>query len=339
MSGSGILDVILIILLISFFFSGYRSGLLGSLSALIGIVIGSIAAYFVVPLVGLWIPAPQWRTAAALAAAVVLVLGGLSVGQSVGYIIRRRTQRSKLRVIDRILGAIVATVASALVLLMLSTSVAVLGIPWLSPAIASSTVLRTINTLTPTPVQSFLAQLRSTVVDDGFPRIVEAFTGEVPAIPDLDLGTAELNAAAQSVVRITGNAYACGQNQSGSGFVVSHDRIITNAHVVAGVSEPVVESPAGQAIQGTVVYFDPVDDLAVIAVDGLDVSPLDLTSNLPAGSADQGCGGAPVEDRQRSLAVHRRRRASDRSLAPCWRAGHRAAHRPLCRCHHTHRSR
>jgi S1-C subfamily serine protease len=32
------------------------------------------------------------------------------------------------------------------------------------------------------------------------------------------------------------------------------------------------------------VYFDPVDDLAVIAVDGLDVSPLDLTSNLPAGS-------------------------------------------------------
>ena len=68
MSGSGILDVILIILLISFFFSGYRSGLLGSLSALIGIVIGSIAAYFVVPLVGLWIPAPEWRTAGAKAA-------------------------------------------------------------------------------------------------------------------------------------------------------------------------------------------------------------------------------------------------------------------------------
>lgn len=284
MSGSGILDVVLIIILISFFVSGYRSGLLGSLSALIGLVAGSIAAYFIVPLVTLWIPAPEWRTPAALAAAVVLVIGGLSIGQRVGYVLRRHTQKSKLRVIDRALGAVVATVASALVLLMLSTSVAVLGVPWLSPAIASSNVLRTINTLTPTPVQSFLAQLRTTVVDDGLPKIAEAFTGEVPPIPDINLGTPELNAAAQSVVRITGNAYACGQNQSGSGFVVSHDRIITNAHVVAGVSEPVVESPAGQAIQGTVVYFDPEDDLAVIAVDGLDASPLDLTSNLSVGS-------------------------------------------------------
>ena len=50
--------------------------------------------------------------------------------------------------------------------------------------------------------------------------------------------TAAQQASARSVVKITGNAYQCGQNQSGSGFVSSSGRVVTNAHVVAGVTQP-----------------------------------------------------------------------------------------------------
>jgi S1-C subfamily serine protease len=145
-------------------------------------------------------------------------------------------------------------------------------------------VVRTINDLTPAPVQRFLAQVRSAAVEDGLPRIVEAFTGPTPEIPDVNTGSPALVTAARSVLKITGNAYSCGQNQSGSGFVVAAGRVVTNAHVVAGVTEPVVEVPGAGALPGRVVYFDPVDDLAVIAVSGLTTAPLRLTGNLAPGT-------------------------------------------------------
>ncbi|MET0479960.1 MAG: trypsin-like peptidase domain-containing protein, partial [Mycetocola sp.] len=85
-----------------------------------------------------------------------------------------------------------------------------------------------------------------------------------------------LSQAAASVVRITGNAPSCGTGSVGSGFVAADDRIVTNAHVLAGVTELVVEVPGELPKAGRIVYFDPVDDLAVVAVDDLDAAPLAL---------------------------------------------------------------
>ncbi len=74
------------------------------------------------------------------------------------------------------------------------------------------------------------------------------------------------------------------------------DRVVTNAHVVAGVASPLVELPGRAAREGRVVYFDPVGDLAVIAVDHLDGTPLPIAST-PAAGADavvQDTPGRPV---------------------------------------------
>jgi S1-C subfamily serine protease len=147
-------------------------------------------------------------------------------------------------------------------------------------------VLRAIDDATPDPVQAFLAGVRSAVVEGGLPLITEALGGITtsPELPLADTGTPDLTRAANSVVRITGNAFECGQNQTGSGFVVAEGRVVTNAHVVAGVAEPIVEVPGGGALPGRVVYFDPATDLAVIAVDGMTTPPLPLASTLPPGS-------------------------------------------------------
>ena len=280
MQGSAILDVILVILLVSSLVAGYRSGLIGSISGILGLVAGAVAAYFVVPLVPTWVTAAEWRTPASIAAALVLVIIGLTVGESIGLALRRRTPR-KLRGVDRLFGAVIGVAAAAAVMSMVAFSVGALGIPVLTSAIASSGVVRTIDSVTPVPVKSFLAQLRSTVVDDGLPRITDAFGGQSPTLPDAQLDNAALDTAAQSVLRITGNAVACGQSQSGSGFVVAPERVLTNAHVVAGVTEAVVEVPGSGALTGEIVYFDPVDDLALINVPGLTTAPLTLQGNLP----------------------------------------------------------
>ncbi len=291
MSTPGILDALLILLLIAYLGYGYSVGFVRSMFGLAGIVVGGIAAFFAVPLIGAWIPFPEWRLPVILVALFALIAAGQAIGAWVGRMLRRGIDKAKLSVADRVMGAASNVVVAALISSMLAFSVSALGVPVLSQAIASSSVLRTIDNLTPPPVKSSLAELRAIVIQEGIPRIISAAGGNAsptapPApAPTVDTSSKALQTAARSVVKVTGNAYQCGQNQSGSGFVVSKDRVITNAHVVAGVSEPVVEVPGVGAQPGRVVYFDPKNDLAVVAVGGLGAAPIPLTATLAVGSS------------------------------------------------------
>jgi len=285
MLGSILLDVFLIALLIAYLLYGYRTGLIRSLGGIIGVVVGAFLAVFLVPIVQGFIQDPSLRTVATIAVVVIVVVGFYYAGAALGRVIQARVKGIGLRRVDRTLGAVVVTIVAALVVSMLAASISALGVPALSQAIASSQVLRVINAVTPVPVQAFLAQVRSATVDQGLPRIAQAFGGEVTTtIPNVNTETPVLKNAALSVVRITGNAYACGQSQSGSGFVIAPDRILTNAHVVAGVTNPVVDVPNGPALQSTVVYFDPIGDLAVLSVPGLTARPLPLGPTVAAGT-------------------------------------------------------
>jgi S1-C subfamily serine protease len=285
MIGARLLDVLLVLLFLVYLGEGWRNGFARSISTILGIVVGGLAAFFAIPLVTQLVPSPFWRTVVTVGLAVALLIGGHATGNAIGKAIRGRVAETALSALDRFFGALANLVTSALVTALIAGSVASLGIPFLSTAIQGSWVLRGIETVTPAPVDAALAQLRSYVLEEGLPTIGEALGGieNSPGVPDVDTGTDALAVAAQSVVRISGNAYACGQNQSGTGFVVATDRIVTNAHVVAGVPEPVVEAPNGQALDGRVVYFDPDGDLAVVAVAGLDAAPLDLSGPLAVG--------------------------------------------------------
>ena len=291
MTESLFLDILLLLMLLGYLVYGFRNGLSRSAFTIAGIVAGVIAAFFLAPVIAGLVPLPFFRLGVTIVVAIGFVAIGHAVGSAIGRWIRRGILRGPLSGIDRLLGAVVTGVVAALVASMVSFSVSQLGVPVLSRAIAGSTFLRIVGTLTPDPVEAFLAQVRGAVVDRGIPLFTGAVAGE-PTIPQIDTGSGALNAAAQSVVRITGNAYACGVSQSGTGFVAYDDRVITNAHVVAGVTEPVVETLAGQALAGTVVYFDPVDDLAVIAVPGLDAPALPLGATLAA-STDAAVEGYP----------------------------------------------
>ena len=66
---------------------------------------------------------------------------------------------------------------------------------------------------------------------------------------------------------------------TGSGFVLDGDgRIVTNAHVVSGVTAVQVTFPDGPTVAATVVGKDEETDLAVLSVapEGLDLRPLEL---------------------------------------------------------------
>jgi S1-C subfamily serine protease len=91
-------------------------------------------------------------------------------------------------------------------------------------------------------------------------------------------------AALDSVVKVEGTAPECSTRLTGSGFVVGQDLIITNAHVVAGVENPTVRVKGkGKAFEGTVVYFDPARDVAVIRTSDFPSVALRISEPLSRG--------------------------------------------------------
>ncbi|WP_322411891.1 MarP family serine protease [Microbacterium invictum] len=284
-----LVDLFLIVLLVVALVVGLQRGLVASLGTLLGLAAGGVAAWWLAPVINDAWPWQDWRPLVVIVASFLLLVLGGTIGGAVGGVIRRGVDRVKLRVIDRLLGGVVSVVVAALALSLVGQSVANTGAPVLGPAVASSRVMTIINGVIPAPVSQTLGEWRSFVTDDGLPRLGGLVTPEVTPgtatpIPQED---PELELASASVLRVSGTAFACGTSSTGSGFVVAPDRVVTNAHVVAGVDTPVVQPNGGTAVEGRVVYFDPIDDLAVIAVDGLGVAPLGLSGPLTAGSAAQ----------------------------------------------------
>jgi len=105
-------------------------------------------------------------------------------------------------------------------------------------------------------------------------------------------GDREVAAAGGSVVKVEGHAAQCGRIVDGSGFVYAPGRVATNAHVVAGTDSLSVYA-GGERHDATVVYADENLDLAVLAVAGLEVTPLPLDSQVQAAGADVVVVGHP----------------------------------------------
>ena len=280
-----VVDVLLIVLLVLGLAAGIARGLSGSIGLFAGLVLGGAAAFWLVPLVNDALPTQQWRPALVLVTATALVVGGAVLGSAAGGAVRRGVDRVRpLRAIDRVLGGAAGVVVAALAVSLSGASLAATGMPVVSTALSSSSVLRTIDRLTPPPVASALAELRGFVFDEGLPALGDLLDSPAVDIPPVDLADPELAEAAASVARVSGTAFSCGRSSTGTGFVVAPDRVVTNAHVVAGVERPLVELPGVAAREGTIVYFDPIDDLAVIAVEGLAADPLPFAPTLGAGA-------------------------------------------------------
>jgi S1-C subfamily serine protease len=303
--GLTVLDIVLILALLSYLAYGLRNGFLVTVGGIAGFAAGAIAAFFAVPLVSGFVADTGWRLTAIVAAAVALVVLGHGLGTMIGRQVRGAMRIRPLRAVDRLVGGAVNLVVSALVMSMLAFSIGSLGVPFVSQQLADSKVIRFIDGMTPDPVKATMAQLRSEVIGNGIPTLIEGLDqGQDVPVPDASTNTPALNRAAESVLKIAGTAYQCGQNQTGTGFVVSEDRVVTNAHVVAGVSEPVVEMSDGGAMPGRVVYFDTRHDLAVLAVEDLPVQPLPLSADLPSGSLAAFAGyphGGPFQSRPATI--------------------------------------
>ncbi len=158
----------------------------------------------------------------------------------------------------------------------LGVAIAGSGIAGITPLVRESAILKKVDELLPAGADGLLKAFNNVVGTTFFPRYLEPFAPEriVPVGPGPQrlLTDPDVVRAEQSVVKIEG-FNSCGRGIEGSGFLFAPDRVMTNAHVVAGVDEPTVEI-GGSAVAGTVVYYDPEVDVAVLAVESGEIEPL-----------------------------------------------------------------
>jgi S1-C subfamily serine protease len=109
-----------------------------------------------------------------------------------------------------------------------------------------------------------------------------------PARANLD--DPDVERAAQSTVRVLGTA--CGLGVAGSGWVAGPGLVVTNAHVVAGEDDTTVTPEGGAELDVDVVHYDPRNDLAILRVPGLALTPVDLVAK-PANGTDAAVIGYP----------------------------------------------
>jgi S1-C subfamily serine protease len=281
------LDWALIVVLLVFLLAGYRRGFWITLGTVIGLIAGAAAAFFSIPLVSDWVPDPAWRLIAIIAAALVLVLIGQAIGAGIGRAIRLRMALPALRTADRLGGAVVNTGVAAVLIALVAFSASSMGLPPVTGAISQSRVITAINAAVPESAKAIIAQVRSAVAgSDVVPELPEPVVSATPtAEPTAPEPGNAIDLARTSVVRISGTAFVCGQNQTGSGFAVTGDRVVTNAHVVSGLTEPSVEDATGTVYAGRVVHFDAERDLAVVAVDGADLPTLETGADMTDGDS------------------------------------------------------
>ena len=269
-----ILDIFVVIVIGSAVISGLSRGFVRALGTTAGIIAGGAAALIVMPVVSAAIPLYGWNVAGAIAAGIALVMVGIAIGEAIANLIRKPVHRVGLGIIDRLLGAVTGFVVSVALLMMAVMSVGSFGVPGVAQAVASSTVLRFIDERMPAPVESALARIRSIALEDGIPLLLDSAGAGTAEVPDADSNTPALRKVSESVPRISANAPECRATSSGSGFVIGDGLIMTNAHVVTGARDVVVELPGDIPRTASVVYYDAETDIALLAAADVDAAPL-----------------------------------------------------------------
>jgi S1-C subfamily serine protease len=272
------LDIALLVITALVAISGYVEGFVLGACATLGLLAGAAVGVYGVPRVlNNFTPSVE-VSFAALVLVVLLASIGRTIGAILGSKLRNKISWKPVRAVDALGGAVLAAVSVLVVAWVLGVAVSGARIPSVTSAVRGSQVLAKVDKAMPSGADKALQAFNDVVNTDLFPRFLDPFVPErIRDTQPPDAATARLpqvKDASNRIAKVTGVAN-CARGLEGSGFVYAPHRVMTNAHVVAGVSAPKVEID-GHSYDATVVLFDPSVDIAVLYVPKLTAKPLVL---------------------------------------------------------------
>jgi S1-C subfamily serine protease len=276
--------------------SGWRSGAVGSLFALIGVVLGLVAGVLLAPHVVTHISGARTQLFATLFLILGLVVIGEIAGVVLGRAVRGAIRNRTVRTFDSIIGVGLQLVAVLVAAWLLGSLLTSADQPNLAAAVRGSRVLTQVDELAPSWLKPVPQRMKALLNTSGLPEVLPQF-GRTPivnvAIPDATLaGDPVVAATRPSVLKIRGVAPSCQKVLEGSGFVVAPNRVMSNAHVVAG-SESVTVEVDGQTYDAGVVSYDPSADISILDVPNLPAPPLQFDMQEAKSGTDAVVMGYP----------------------------------------------
>lgn len=297
MSGS-LIDLALLFMIIVFAVNGYRQGFLVGLLSLIGFFGGALVGLQLGPWLAKRFDGDAARVGVSLLAIFGLAVTGQALTSLLGSRMRSAIRNRVAQRFDDAGGVLVSVLALLVVVWLVAVPLGSSSMPWLAKSVRQSVVLGTVDDVMPDSARTLSEALRDTVDTRGFPDVFGDFsptTVRKVSPPDPALAnSAVVQNARRSVVKVRGSAPSCSRSIEGSGFVYAKDRVMTNAHVVAGTRTVVVEL-GGDRHNAKVVVYDPGRDLAVLYAPGLGAPALDFARRPAPSGADAIVVGFPLD--------------------------------------------
>jgi len=285
-----LIDVLIILFFISALVRGVELGLVRQLFSTAGLLGGLFLGVFIQGKVIHHVSTPNAKAMLTLGIIVACIGLAAALSEFIGARLKDHIHRSKIKAItgaDKVLGSVMAGATLLLAVWLGAAIFSNAPAAGLQKQLKNSVVIAALNKNLPSAPE-VVTSLGHLIDPNTFPNV---FTGLEPEI-DTDRplpSIGELDSAVQkariSTVKVEGEG--CGGISQGSGFVAGNGLVITNAHVVAGVTQPTVLDAKGRH-RAQVVQFDPELDMAVLKTRDLAGQPLTLKSGI----ADNGTPAA-----------------------------------------------
>ena len=249
---------------------GVRTGFLAGVFSLVGVVLGASVGSRIAPSLAPEGGNPIYGLGITLIGIVAFAVLGEILARMVGGSLRNRLTGPASAALDGLGGGALGLALS--LVLVWAVGVFALQSPPLTglhPVVEKSEILRSLNERMPAGMLT-----RAVAEIDPLPEI----RGPNPDVAPPEKGIVsdpEVRAASAGAVRVTG--IACGYGVEGSGWVAARNIVVTNAHVVAGEAVTRVQPQGvGRSLRARVVLFDEKNDVAILRVRKLGLSPLPL---------------------------------------------------------------
>jgi S1-C subfamily serine protease len=295
-----LLDLALVVIAAAFAVSGYRQGFVVGSMSFVGFVGGAVLGAEFGPAISRAIVGGQTQQDVV---AVILLVSGAIIGQfvasSIGAYVRQAMTSPSSTTLDSIGGAAVSVLSMLLIAWAIGSVLTASSFQVVVKQVDDSVVLSTMDKIMPSQAKTMFSDFRRLLASGPFPQVFSGIgAAHLFAVSPPD--PAVLNSpgyldARSRVVKVDGTAPSCDRSIEGSGFVYAPDHVLTNAHVVAGVTQgPTVTTPSGQSYSAQVVLYDPQVDIAVLYVPGLNLTPLQFDDQAQDG-AEAVVAGYPLD--------------------------------------------
>jgi S1-C subfamily serine protease len=270
------IDIFIAAAFLIFGWIGFRRGISRTILSIIGLIVGGAAGAIATPSIQSLISnnAFGFKPTIGLTSIILGASLGMFLFGILGSFLRVVLLPFPfLKTIDSLIGFGLAIIAVASISSTLSSAAEVIPNKTVNNLFSQSQLISQIDQYLPERFKDAAQKIQNVITDSPLPEVFKSLVESriTPTQLETDVAIPEIvTKSVASTVRIDGIAESCSAAMVGTGFIVSPERVITNAHVVAGVKEPVITLFNSQTqLGGRVIAMDRKKDIAIIFVPGL----------------------------------------------------------------------